>query len=131
MLINFSNVELFIGIICACLASFKPFLRRHCPRLLGTSNRSGAFTTKLSRTSNTAPNAPPSGYELESSKGFRKSSKPQKCREQPYTINESQEDIFRVARTNEEAIKSDARPSQKGSFLSDRSNVPPVSHGEF
>ncbi|KAH9207135.1 hypothetical protein DL95DRAFT_238186, partial [Leptodontidium sp. 2 PMI_412] len=32
-----SVLELDIGIICACLSSFKPFLRRHFPKVIGSS----------------------------------------------------------------------------------------------
>ena len=132
-------MEVCIGVICACLASLKPFLRHHFPRLLGSSIPSDAFTTTyFSRTANTAPNASISGYELESFKGCQKSGMPQKSKQQSGANNESQEDILGdgylkdMARTNEEATPPPAAgPSQKGSFRSDRFDVLPVSREEF
>ena len=130
-------MEMCIGIICACLANFKPFFRRYFPQLLGSTNRSDACPTGFSRTANTSHTAPISGYELQSPKGYRKSGMPQKNREQSCTINESQEDILgdeflkNMGRTNVEATTPDARPSQKGSFLSDGSNALPVPREEF
>ncbi|KAH8660810.1 hypothetical protein BGZ60DRAFT_530816 [Tricladium varicosporioides] len=124
-----SILELCVGVMCACLACLKPFFRRHFPRLLSSSNRSNVFN---SRAANPTSNGPISGYVLESSKGWRKSGVAQKSKEQSSTINESQEDILRdgylkdTARANEATI-SDARSSQKGSFLSDRENALPVS----
>ncbi|KAH6701291.1 hypothetical protein BKA61DRAFT_204051 [Leptodontidium sp. MPI-SDFR-AT-0119] len=35
-----TTIEVNVGIICACLPSFKPFLRRHFPRVLGNRNPS-------------------------------------------------------------------------------------------
>ncbi|KAH8591908.1 hypothetical protein B0O99DRAFT_744136 [Bisporella sp. PMI_857] len=111
-----SIMEVCIGVICACLASFKPFLRRHFPRLLGSSVRSDAFRPHFSRTTNTSPNAPISRYELESFKGCQKSGIPPKSKQQSCTNNESQEDILGdgylkdIAKTNGEATALDAGP---------------------
>ncbi|KAH8595300.1 hypothetical protein B0O99DRAFT_572012 [Bisporella sp. PMI_857] len=130
-------MEVCIGVICACLASFKPFLRRHFPRLLGSSVRSDAFRTHFSRTTNTAPNASISRYELESFKGCRKSGIPSKSKQQSCTNNESQEDILgdgylkNIARANGEATALDAGPLQEGSFRSGRIDVLPVSREGF
>ncbi|KAH6668390.1 hypothetical protein B0J14DRAFT_675210 [Halenospora varia] len=38
--LTWSTIEVNVGIICACLPSFKPFLRRHFPRALGNKNPS-------------------------------------------------------------------------------------------
>ncbi|KAH6718755.1 hypothetical protein BKA61DRAFT_596203 [Leptodontidium sp. MPI-SDFR-AT-0119] len=35
-----TTIEVNVGIICACLPGFKPFLRRHFPRVLGNRNPS-------------------------------------------------------------------------------------------
>ncbi|KAH6700564.1 hypothetical protein BKA61DRAFT_681673 [Leptodontidium sp. MPI-SDFR-AT-0119] len=126
-----------IGIICACLATFKPFFRRHFPGLLGSSDHSDVYRTSFRGTANPAPNAPISSYELEPSKGCRKSSIPQKSREQSCTTNESQEDILGnrflkdVARTNVEGTTTGTGPLQTGSFISNRSIILPVSPEEI
>jgi hypothetical protein len=84
-----------VGIICACLPNFKPFLRRHFPKVLGSSYHSDAFTPHFSRrTANTIPDTLTQEYELKTCAGCRKSVIAQKKDQQTGTNNESQEDIL-------------------------------------
>jgi hypothetical protein len=77
-------------------------------------------------------------YELDSGDGHKKSGIPRKSKQQTCTDNESQEDILGdgspkgISRGTEATITSDTEPfSQKGSFGSDRFNIPPVSRKGF
>ncbi|KAH9216512.1 hypothetical protein DL95DRAFT_407493 [Leptodontidium sp. 2 PMI_412] len=132
-----SVVEVYVGIICACLISFKPFLRRHFPRLIGSSNRSGDFRARFSRTASVIPKTSISGYELESREGHRKSGIPRKSKQQTGTDNDSQEDILGDGYPKDtskriEVATSEVGPlSQTGSFRSNRSGIPPTSREEF
>ncbi|KAH8748435.1 hypothetical protein F5883DRAFT_239441 [Diaporthe sp. PMI_573] len=44
-----STIEVNVGIVCACLIHFKPFLRHHFPKVLGSSNPSDTSTSHPSR----------------------------------------------------------------------------------
>jgi hypothetical protein len=90
------------------------------------------------RTPNAVSNTLTGEYELESCEGRRKSGMHRKSKQQAWIDNESQEDILGgghlkdVSRRNGVTAISDAGPlSQKGSFRSDRSDIPSVSHEEF
>lgn len=89
------------------------------------------------RTANTTPNVSIREYEFESFKKCQKSGIPQKSKQQSCASNESQDNILGdgylkdIARMNEKAVTPDAGPSQKGSFRSDRSDIPPASREEF
>ncbi|CZR66008.1 uncharacterized protein PAC_15908 [Phialocephala subalpina] len=134
-----SVTEVFVGIICACLSSFKPFLRRHFPKMIGSSYHSTAITAQFStNAANTIPRTLTDEYELDLRDGHRKTGIPRKSKRQTCTDNDSQEDILGdgfpkgMSGGNEVTITPDARPfSQKGSLGSDRSNIPPVSRKEF
>ncbi|KAH6712105.1 hypothetical protein BKA61DRAFT_486494 [Leptodontidium sp. MPI-SDFR-AT-0119] len=91
-----TTIEVYVGIICSCLITFKPFLRHHFPGLLGTSSWSVAHTSQFSkRAANTLLNTSTAGHELESCKGLQKSRIPRKSKQQTDTDTESQEDILR------------------------------------
>ncbi|KAH6714832.1 hypothetical protein BKA61DRAFT_343667 [Leptodontidium sp. MPI-SDFR-AT-0119] len=121
-----SVVEVFVGIICACFSSFKPFLRRHFPKVIGSSYHSTAITTPSNtKTANTLPRTLTEEYDLGLYDGHRKSGIPRKIKQQTCTDNESQEDILRdgfsegTSRADEVNITSKAGSfSQKGSFRS-------------
>ncbi|KAH7418896.1 hypothetical protein BKA64DRAFT_655508 [Cadophora sp. MPI-SDFR-AT-0126] len=128
-----SVLEVYIGIICACLSSFKPFLRCHFPKVIGSSYYAPPTTTPFStNATNTLPRALTDQYEL----GLcdrHKSGIPRKSKQQTCPDNESQEDILGdgfpegMSRGNEAKITSDCElVSQKGSFRSDCSGVPPA-----
>ncbi|KAH9204897.1 hypothetical protein DL95DRAFT_376665 [Leptodontidium sp. 2 PMI_412] len=132
-----SVLEVYIGIICACLSSFKPFLRRHFPKVIGSSYYVPPTATPFSRNAaNTLPRTLTDQYELGLSDGH-KSGIPRKSKQQTCPDNESQEDILGdgfpegMSRENEAKITSDCELfSQKGRFRSDCTGVPPASREE-
>ncbi|KAH6719554.1 hypothetical protein BKA61DRAFT_714166 [Leptodontidium sp. MPI-SDFR-AT-0119] len=117
--------------------SFKPFLRRHFPKVIGSSYYALPIATPLSRNAaNTFPRTLTDQYELGLCDGH-KSGIPRKSKQQTCPDNESQEDILGdgfpegMSRGNEAKITSDCELfSQKGSFRSDRSGVPPACREE-
>ncbi|KAH6704201.1 hypothetical protein BKA61DRAFT_493526 [Leptodontidium sp. MPI-SDFR-AT-0119] len=119
-----SVIELYVGIICACISSFKPFLRRHFPKVIGSSDHSTVVTTPFNtKTAKTLPRTLTDEYELDLCDRHRKSGIPRKTKQQTYPDNESQEDILGdgfpegISRGKEVNITSGGGPfSQKGSF---------------
>ncbi|KAH8591910.1 hypothetical protein B0O99DRAFT_718424 [Bisporella sp. PMI_857] len=90
-------MEMCIGVICACLPTFKPFLRRHFPKLIGSSYHSetyGPYSGK--RTTNTVPTTSTGGYELDSREGRWKSGLLRTNKQQTVTHNESQECWYNI-----------------------------------
>src|SRR5205085_10785730 len=93
-----------------------------------------AYASHFSRrTANTAPDTITDEYELELGDGCRKSVLSRKNNKQTVTDNERQEDILGDSHPKNILVRdkvtaiSEAEPvSQKGSFRSDRSDIPAV-----
>ncbi|KAH6704130.1 hypothetical protein BKA61DRAFT_183176 [Leptodontidium sp. MPI-SDFR-AT-0119] len=136
-----SVLELDIGIICACLSSFKPFLRRHFPKVIGSSYSAPPITATFgANAANNLPRTLTDQYELGLCDRHKRSI-PRESKQQTSPDNESQKDILGdgfpegMLRGNEAKITPDCelfsqKDSQKGSVQSDCSGVPPASREE-
>ncbi|KAG4434880.1 hypothetical protein IFR05_009640 [Cadophora sp. M221] len=118
-------IEVYIGIICACISSFKPLLRRHFPSLIESSHHSATFTMPFNmKTAHPLPSKLPEEHELDLGGGHRKGNIPRKSKQQTCTDGESQEDILRgefperegISREGEVQTSHAGSSLQKGSF---------------